>query len=177
VIAFSHLVGRLALPYGMGSARPADRLNLSVTGRKPPGVTWESWVDRLVREAGERGEFDDLAGAGKPLPDLDQGRDELWWIKGWLRREGLGVTPPTIAIRVDVERVLGALSTMRSEMAVRSALEALNERIRHVNRTAVSGPPSTTMPLDLDRVVASWRSARAGVQRSDPAGGPVDRVD
>lgn len=150
----------------MGSARPARWLNLLVTGRKPPGVTWESWVDRLVREARERGEFNDLAGAGKPLPGLDQGRDELWWVKGWLRREGVVVTPPTIAIRVDAERVLEAVSTMRSETAVRSALEALNERIRHVNRTTVSGPPSTMMPLDVERVVASWRSARAGDQRS-----------
>jgi hypothetical protein len=134
-------------------------------------VSWESWVDRLVREARERGEFNDLAGAGKPLPGLDQDRDELWWVKEWLRREGLGVTPPTIAIRVDAERVLDAVSTMRSETAVRSALEALNERIRHVNRTTVSGPPSTMMLLDVDRVVARWRSARAGDQQSEPNGG------
>ena len=143
-------------------------------------MTWESWVDRLVREARERGEFNDLAGAGKPLAGLDEGRDELWWVKGWLRRDGLGVTPPTIAIRVDAERVLDAVSTMRSETAVRSALEALNRRIRKVNRTAVSGPPSTMMPLDVERVVASWRSARADDQRSDRAGGaggPVERVD
>jgi hypothetical protein len=162
----------------MGSARPTAGLNPIVTDRKPPGVTWESWVDRLVREARERGEFNDLAGAGKPLPGLDQGRDELWWVKEWLRREGLGVTPPTIAIRVDVERVLDAVSTMRSETAVRSALEALNGRIRRVNRTAVSGPPSTMMPLDVERVVAAWRTARAGDQRSDPVGDtgePVER--
>ncbi len=151
-----------------------------VTDRKPAHVTWESWVERLIREASERGEFNDLAGAGKPLPGLDQGRDELWWVKGWLRREGLGVTPPTIAIRVDVERVLGAVSTMRTETAVRSALEALNERIRHVNRTTVSGPPSTTMPLDVERTVARWRSARADDQRCEPAGGAsgaAERVD
>ena len=149
-----------------------------VTGRKPPSVTWEAWVDRLVREARERGEFDDLAGAGKPLPGLDQGRDELWWVKALMRREGVGVTPPTIAIRVDAERVLEAVSTMRSEAAVRSAVDALNERIRSVNRTAVSGPPSTMMPLDVERVVASWRSAHSGDERSDPvggAGGPEER--
>jgi hypothetical protein len=161
----------------MGSARPTAWLNLVVTDRKPRGVTWESWVDRLVREARERGEFNDLAGAGRPLPGLDQGRDELWWVKDWLRREGLGVTPPTIAIRVDAERVLDAVSTMQSETAVRSALEALNERIRHVNRTTVSGPPSTMMPLDVERVVARWRSARAGDSDPTGAGGPEERVD
>ena len=28
---------------------------------------WESWIDRQVREAQERGEFDDLPGRGRPL--------------------------------------------------------------------------------------------------------------
>jgi hypothetical protein len=60
---------------------------------------------------------------------------------------------------------------------VRSALEALNERIRHVNRTTVSGPPSTMMPLDVERVVARWRSARAGDSDPTGAGGPEERVD
>jgi len=28
---------------------------------------WEHWIDQQIREAQERGEFDDLAGAGQPL--------------------------------------------------------------------------------------------------------------
>lgn len=28
---------------------------------------WESWIDQAIREAQERGEFDDLPGRGKPL--------------------------------------------------------------------------------------------------------------
>lgn len=28
---------------------------------------WESWIDQQIREAQERGEFDDLPGKGKPL--------------------------------------------------------------------------------------------------------------
>ena len=28
---------------------------------------WESWIDQKIREAQERGDFDDLAGKGKPL--------------------------------------------------------------------------------------------------------------
>ncbi|MGE0433012.1 MAG: DUF1992 domain-containing protein, partial [Planctomycetota bacterium] len=28
--------------------------------RKPTGMQWESWIDRLIREADERGEFDNL---------------------------------------------------------------------------------------------------------------------
>jgi DnaJ family protein C protein 28 len=31
------------------------------------GLTWAAWVDRQVREAQERGEFDDLPGMGRPI--------------------------------------------------------------------------------------------------------------
>lgn len=49
----------------------------------------ESWIDRVIREAAERGEFDDLEGAGKPLEALDQRYDENWWVKRWIKRENL----------------------------------------------------------------------------------------
>ncbi|SMC89901.1 DUF1992 domain-containing protein [Lentzea albidocapillata] len=39
-----------------------------MTQRKPPGMGFESWIDRQIREAQERGEFDNLPSAGKPLP-------------------------------------------------------------------------------------------------------------
>ena len=32
-----------------------------MTERKPPGVTFETWTDKLVRLAIERGEFDNLS--------------------------------------------------------------------------------------------------------------------
>jgi DnaJ family protein C protein 28 len=37
-----------------------------VEGRKS-SRDWESWIDQQIREAQERGEFDDLPGKGKPL--------------------------------------------------------------------------------------------------------------
>lgn len=47
---------------------------------------FESVVERRIREAKERGEFDDLPGQGKPLLDAGQPYDELWWVKAWLKR-------------------------------------------------------------------------------------------
>lgn len=47
---------------------------------------YESFQDRLVREAIERGEFDNLAGAGKPLSMRHLG-DPDWWIKDKIERE------------------------------------------------------------------------------------------
>lgn len=128
-----------------------------MTERKPPGVTWESWVDRQVREARERGEFDNLPGAGKPIADLDGQHDELWWVKQLLQREELAVTPPTIALRREVDTLHDRLASERSEGRVRQIVEDLNTRIREVNRKATSGPPSTVMVLDVDRVVERWR--------------------
>jgi hypothetical protein len=39
-----------------------------MTERKPPGRSFTSWIDQQINEAEERGSFDNLPGAGKPLP-------------------------------------------------------------------------------------------------------------
>jgi len=131
-----------------------------MTGRKPPGVSWETWIDRQVRESQERGDFDGLPGAGKPLPDLDR-RDEDWWLKRMLVREGISVTPPTIAIRVEVEQALATVGLATEEAEVRAVLAAINEKVRRINRLGAEGPPSTVMPLDVEEVVERWREGRA----------------
>ena len=43
-------------------------------------------AERAIREAIEAGEFDDLAGAGKPIPGAGQKDDDLWWVRGWVER-------------------------------------------------------------------------------------------
>ncbi|MBW3648094.1 MAG: DUF1992 domain-containing protein, partial [Actinobacteria bacterium] len=55
-----------------------------MTERKPAGVSFESWVERQLREARERGSFDDLPGTGKPLQPASF--DELAWVREKLRR-------------------------------------------------------------------------------------------
>ena len=57
-----------------------------MTERKPPGTSWESWIDQQIREAQEEGAFDNLPGAGKPLADLEAGHDPLWWVKKLVQR-------------------------------------------------------------------------------------------
>lgn len=46
----------------------------------------EQFVDRLIREAMERGEFDDLPGKGRPLPGQGEIDGEGWWIRRWVER-------------------------------------------------------------------------------------------
>ena len=79
-----------------------------MTGRKPPGVTWETWIDRQIRQGMENGDFDNLPGHGRPLPDLDVIHDEMWWVRKKLRREQVSFLPPTLAIRKELEDTLEA---------------------------------------------------------------------
>jgi DnaJ homologue, subfamily C, member 28, conserved domain len=129
-----------------------------MSARKPPGLGWESWIDRQVREAHERGEFDDLPGAGRPIPDLDKPFDELRWVKDKLRREGLTYMSPSVALRKDVHDAYEAAMDARSEVDARRILEAVNEKIRAANRTGIAGPPVMLVRYDVDRVIRERRS-------------------
>lgn len=133
-----------------------------MTKRKPPGVPWESWIDRQVREAQERGDFDHLPAAGKPIPGLRGPHDELWWLKRKLQDEQLEVTPPALALRKEVEEAKERIRAAGTEKAVRRIVAEINERIAAVNATITSGPPSGIAPLDPDNVVARWRERRSG---------------
>jgi len=128
-----------------------------MTERKPAGVSWETWVERQIREAMERGEFDDLLGAGKPLCNLDQPHDEMWWLREKLRRENISLLPPALALRKELEDALERIAQADSETAVRRIVAAINARIVRVNSQTTSGPPSNTMPLNVDRVIQKWR--------------------
>ncbi|HLL65414.1 MAG TPA: DUF1992 domain-containing protein [Micromonosporaceae bacterium] len=119
---------------------------------------YESLVDRQIREAQERGDFDNLPGAGKPLPDRGEAYDENWWIKGLVRREHLtGLAPTTLRIRREVEELTQTLATKSSEWSVRAAMKELNERIEQANRGFVDGPPVVLRPVDVDEAVRVWR--------------------
>ena len=131
-----------------------------MTERKPAGVTFESWVERQLREARERGSFDGLPGAGKPLPRTAS--DELAWVREKARREDLPVSallPPSLAVAKEVEDLPARLSRERSEARVRSLLEELNGRIDAARRGPQVGPPVRTALVDVDAVVAAWRDA------------------
>jgi DnaJ-like protein len=129
-----------------------------MTERKPPGVGFQTWVERRIREATERGEFDNLPGAGKPIADLDEPHDELWWIKRKLRREQLSYLPPTLALRKEAEDALVAASQAGSEGQVRRIVAEINRKILEGNRKAASGPPLNLAPLQVERVLRSWHA-------------------
>jgi hypothetical protein len=137
-----------------------------MTERKPPGMSFETWVDRQIREAEERGAFDNLPGAGKPLPNRPFSADQ--WASDWARREGLeteAMLPEPLQLRREIDRLHDSVADLRSEEAVREVVEVLNRRIRDWIRYP-TGPQVVVVPVDADAVVAEWRQAK---QKAVPA--------
>ncbi len=129
-----------------------------------PLSRYESLVDRQIRLAQERGEFDNLPGAGKPLPGRGEPDDELWWVKGYLRREGLSteaLLPTSLRLARQIERLPETVRGLGSDKLVREAVSELNRRIVEYLR-APSGPHVRVGPVDADDAVRQWRAARSG---------------
>jgi hypothetical protein len=131
-----------------------------MTQRKPPGVSFETWIDRQIRDATERGEFDNLPGRGKPIADLDQPHDELWWIRQKMQRENVSYLPPTLALRKEAEDGRAAASRAGSAAEARRIVTAINDKIRAANRVPLSGPPLNLAPFDVEAVVHAWQASQ-----------------
>ena len=150
----------------------------SVTERKPPGVSFESWIDKQIRLAQERGDFDDLPGSGKPIPagDVD---DELWWVKNSLRREKLpadSLLPTPLQLRKEIERLPDTIRGLPSERAVRDVVAQLNLQIVAWLR-APSGPRIPVGPVDADEVVATWRQQNRPARKPKVTASPEPEPD
>ncbi|HET7763048.1 MAG TPA: DUF1992 domain-containing protein [Phycicoccus sp.] len=134
--------------------------------REPP--RYESPADRAIREAQERGEFDDLPGAGKPL-DLGDTDDPMWWVRRLAEREQLdftGALPPAVALRKEAATFPESLAGLRTEESVRAVLEDFNRRVRRDRlRPPDPGMPQLLAPtVDVEEVLERWRTLRAASQ-------------
>jgi hypothetical protein len=126
----------------------------------------ETWVDRQIREAQERGEFDNLPGAGKPLGDLGDPNDSEWWVRRYIEREKLdvsGALPSPLALRREAASFPDSLVDVRTEGDVREILEDYNHRVKVDRlRPAVGNlPPLLARTVDVDEVVEQWRELLA----------------
>jgi hypothetical protein len=132
-----------------------------VTERKPVAMPVEDWVERQIRTAQERGEFDDLPGAGKPLPR--RSGDVMEWVAEKLRAENTdtrSLLPPSLALRKELEDLPARLSRVRSEREVRALVADLNRRIKAEILVPSGGPPLLVRPVDVEEAVADWRASR-----------------
>ncbi|SER93060.1 protein of unknown function [Propionibacterium cyclohexanicum] len=122
---------------------------------------FESYVDRIVREAIERGEFDHNPLSGKPV-HLGRPGAEKPWILSRLEREDLGDTlPAPLQVRRAKERIAQSLAGVRDEQQAREIVVALNEAIKASNLDAGAHPRVITSLLDVEATVAAWRASRA----------------
>ncbi|MER5843142.1 DnaJ family domain-containing protein [Streptomyces prasinus] len=140
-----------------------------MTERKPPDVSFGTWVEQQIRDAGAREDFARLPGAGRPLPrDMEAPYDEMWWVKRKLAREGCSVLPPTLALRKEAEDALEAALAAPSERIVRRILTEINVKIRDMMFKPPPGPPLGKKPYDVEDVVRRWRERRAGADGPGP---------
>jgi len=119
-------------------------------------------AEARITAAMERGEFDDLPGAGKPIRDLGTHHDPDWWVKQLVEREKItGVLPAALQLRKDDLELDDLLDRLTSEREVRRELEDFNRRVVHARRQLEGGPPVVTPTRDVDAEVGRWRERRA----------------
>ena len=128
---------------------------------KPPGKSYRDWVEEMIHEAEQAGAFEQLEGAGQPIPGITDPYDPDWWVKKLLKREKLSILPPALELLRKVEAGLGAVSTARREDDVRAQVARLNAEIARVNSRIAEGPATQLAPLDVESIVREWRARRA----------------
>jgi len=132
-----------------------------MTERKPAGMSFESWIDEQIRQAEERGAFDDLPGSGKPLPKRNEDA-AVAWVREQLRREGIPadeLLPTSLKLRKEIERLGENITSFRSEDELREVARELNHRIVEFRRFP-SGPPLFVPLVDIEALVQRWHKAR-----------------
>jgi hypothetical protein len=117
------------------------------------GPQQESWVERVIREAGEAGEFDDLLGHGKPIPRLDRPYESTWWARTWMERDRRNHAVTALAAKL--RRELPRLMAGADPNVIRAGLRNFNEQIAAVNDGI---PDDDKLPvLDIDRLMTDRR--------------------
>jgi hypothetical protein len=143
--------------------------------RKPPQQSFPTWIDQQIAEAEGRGVFDNLPGAGKPLPHRRDSDFTQAWLRDKLRREGVSpeeMLPTPLKLRRQSERLRAGLPSLRSEQEVRDAVAELNARILDWHRNGTDGPPVPVPLVKEDQAIAAWREARAAQAAGEPATAP-----
>ena len=107
----------------------------------------------------ERGEFDDLPGAGKPIPGAGRPHEPNWWVKSFVERERSDERRRAHYERIEAR--LGSLWALGSEEAVRTAVARLNDEI-----VLLGDGDDGFEPFDIESVVQAWKAmGRARINR------------
>ena len=157
------------------------------------GVAWRSEPEpapvtyTATQQAIRHGAFDDLPGAGKPIPGLGATHDPDWWIRRKIETEQLhGLGPAALTLRVENLELDQRLDSLSTEQDVRDVLEDFNARVVEARRQLLGGPPVVTPTRDVDAEVAAWQQrrslhraeerARRDAERTPARRGPLRRL-
>lgn len=123
-------------------------------------------VDIAIDQAIRRGEFDNLLGAGKPIPGLGTTTDPDWWIRRKIERERLtGLGPPALTLRTEYASLETRLDELRTTAEVREYLHDFNHRVIEARRQLLGGPPVVTPTVEVDDWVRAWQQRRQEAAR------------
>jgi hypothetical protein len=144
-----------------------------MTERKPRGMSFETWVGTQISQAMARGEFDDLPGAGKPLPRSALDETGYEWVVAKARKENLdlfGMLPPGLALKKEREDLPRRAEQLASEDAVRALGEDYNARVQAFWRRPQESRWSPVPGLcDVDALVAGWQLTHPAPEPAPPA--------
>jgi hypothetical protein len=149
-----------------------------MTERKPLGMSFETWVDSRISRAQDRGDFDHLAGAGKPLPRRTADESTYAWVIDKARQENidvLGMLPPALALRKEREDLPRRVLALPSEDAVRALVGDFNDRVELFWRRPQEGPAVPVGLADVETLVAVWGMGRPAPATLPPVPEPPAR--
>ena len=127
----------------------------------PTAADRAAYVETAIQQAIRRGEFDNLPGAGTPLPGLNGRHDPDWWIRRKIESEQLtGLGPPALTLRSEDAGLDDRLDSMHREQDVRAAIDDFNLRVKEARRQLLGGPPVVTQLRDPDNEVRAWHERR-----------------
>jgi muconolactone delta-isomerase len=107
------------------------------------------FVEEHIRLAQERGDFDNLPGAGRPIESLERGYDPNWWARDFMER--LRAEDTERSRSAGLEGKLATVWGLTTETRVRAAVADLNAE-------------AASDMFDADEVVATWRKFRASIR-------------
>ena len=135
-----------------------------MTERKPPGMSFETWVGQQISQAMARGDFEHLTGAGKPIPRLEREETAYDWALAKARREGVdtaAMLPPGLALRRERDELPARAARLTFEEEVRALAEDYNARVQAFWRRPQESRWSPVPGLaDVEALVTQWRSTR-----------------
>ena len=127
-----------------------------MTQRKPGGVDFQSWIDQQITQHKKEGGFENLAGHGKPIPNLENEYDPDWWVKNKIKEEGLDATPHILKVKAQVERWKKGMTKIYSAAMLKKQLKQLNQDITKANH-GVLGPIPPIPLLSEETILNKWK--------------------